>query len=93
MFGPLLEVEMWIKRRPLWREAHLEVKSAKNCQSLTAFGGCDVEKVHGIVARIDFQVDMYKTLRVWAAFGRPDAEKVHAVGARSTLGSQICQKL
>ena len=26
MFGPLLEVEMWKKCTPLWREAHLEVK-------------------------------------------------------------------
>jgi len=29
-FGPLLEVEMWKKWTPLWREAHFEVKSAKN---------------------------------------------------------------
>ena len=30
MFGPLLEVEMLKKCTPLWREAHFEVKSAKN---------------------------------------------------------------
>ena len=30
MFGPLLEVEMSKKCTPLWREAHFEVKSAKN---------------------------------------------------------------
>ena len=29
-FGPLLEVEMSKKCTPLWREAHLEVKSAKD---------------------------------------------------------------
>ena len=29
-FGPLLEVEMSKKCTPLWREAHFEVKSAKN---------------------------------------------------------------
>jgi hypothetical protein len=28
--GPLLEVEMSKKCTPLWREAHLEVKSVKN---------------------------------------------------------------
>jgi len=27
---PLLEVEMWKKCTPLWREAHFEVKSAKH---------------------------------------------------------------
>ena len=30
MLGPLLEVEMSKKCTPLWREAHFEVKSAKN---------------------------------------------------------------
>ena len=30
-FGPLLEVDMSKKRTLLWREAHLEVKSVKNC--------------------------------------------------------------
>ena len=29
-FGPLLEVVMSKKCAPLWREAHLEVKSVKN---------------------------------------------------------------
>ena len=29
-FGPLLEVELSKKCTPLWREAHLEVKSVKN---------------------------------------------------------------
>ena len=31
MFAPLLEVRMWKKCTPLWREAHFEVKSVKNC--------------------------------------------------------------
>ena len=30
-FGALLEVEMSKKCTPSWREAHFEVKSAKNC--------------------------------------------------------------
>ena len=50
-FGPLLEVEMSKKCTPLWREAHFEVKSAKNWRSQTTFGSWDVEKVHAVVAR------------------------------------------
>ena len=38
MLGPLLEVEMLKKCTPLWREAHLEVKSVKIHWSLTTFG-------------------------------------------------------
>ena len=36
--GPLLEVQMLKKCTPLWREAHFEVKSAKNWRSRTTFG-------------------------------------------------------
>ena len=36
---------------PLWREAHFEVKMHKTPQLRTAFGSCDVEKVHAVVAR------------------------------------------
>ena len=43
--GPLLEVELSKKCTPLWREAHLEVKSVKNWRSRTTFWSCDVEKV------------------------------------------------
>ena len=39
---------------PLWREAHLEVKSVKNWQTRSTFGSWDVEKVHGVVARSTF---------------------------------------
>ena len=39
---------------PLWREAHLEVKSVKNWRSRTTFGSWDVEKVHAVVARSRF---------------------------------------
>ena len=41
-FGALLEVEMSKKCTPLWREAHFEVESAKNCRVRSAFGGSDV---------------------------------------------------
>ena len=36
--GPLLEVEMWKKCTPLWREAHFEVKMYKTPQCRTTFG-------------------------------------------------------
>ena len=41
-FGPLLEVEMSKKCTPLWREAHFEVKSAKNWGVRSTFGRSDV---------------------------------------------------
>ena len=53
-FGPLLEVEMSKKCTPLWREAHFQVKMYKTPQLRTAFGSCDVEKVHAVVARSTF---------------------------------------
>ena len=40
--GPLLEVEMSKKCTPLWREAHVEVKSAKDCGVRSIFGRSDV---------------------------------------------------
>ena len=53
-FGTLLEVEMLKKCTPLWREAHVEVKSVKNWQVRDTFGSWDVEKVHAVVARSTF---------------------------------------
>ena len=41
-FRALLEVEMSKKCTPLWREAHFEVKSAKNCGVGSAFGRSEV---------------------------------------------------
>ena len=52
--GPLLEVEMSKKCTPLWREAHFQVKMYKTPGVRTTFGGCDVEKVHAVVARSTF---------------------------------------
>ena len=43
--GPLLEVQMSKKCTPLWREAHLEVKSVKKVRVLSLFWRADVEKV------------------------------------------------
>ena len=53
--GPLLEVTMSKKCTPLWREAGFEVKMYKAPQCRTAFGSCDVEKVHAVVARSRFR--------------------------------------
>ena len=75
-FGPLLEVQMLKKCTPLWREAHFEVKSAKNWRSRTTFGSWDVEKVHAVVARSTFRSQKCKKLRVWSLFWRYDVEKV-----------------
>ena len=47
MFAPLLEVRMWKKCTPLWREAHFEVKMWKTPGVRTTFGGSDVEKATG----------------------------------------------
>ena len=52
--GPLLEVVMWKKCTPLWREAHFQVKMYKTPQLRTTFGSCHVEKVHAVVARSTF---------------------------------------
>ena len=50
MLGPLLDVEMSKKCTPLWREAHLEVKSVQNTLSFGALLEVDdVEKVHAVV--------------------------------------------
>ena len=38
ILGPLLEVEMSKKCRPLWREAHFQVKLYKTPHSRTTFG-------------------------------------------------------
>ena len=54
-FGPLLEVAMSKKCTPLWREAHFQVKMYKTLHVRATFGGSDVEKVHGVVARSIFQ--------------------------------------
>ena len=39
---------------PLWREVHFQVKMYKTSQRRTAFGSCDVEKVHAVVVRSTF---------------------------------------
>jgi len=46
MFAPLLEVPMWKKCTPLWREAHFEVKMLKTPGVRTTFGSSDVASLH-----------------------------------------------
>ena len=43
------------KCTPLWREAHFEVKMYKAPQLRSTFRGCDIEKVHAVVARSAFR--------------------------------------
>ena len=52
--GSLLEVAMFKKCTPLWREARFEVKMYKTHQPRNTLGSCDVEKVHTVVARSTF---------------------------------------
>ena len=54
-FGPLLEVVMWEKCTPWWREAHFQVKMRKAPHVRATFGGSDVEKVDVVVARSTFR--------------------------------------
>ena len=58
--GPLLEVEMSKKCRPLWSEAHFEVKMYQTHQVRTTFGSWDVEKEYGVVARSIFRSENVK---------------------------------
>ena len=69
-FGPLLEVVMSKKCTSLWREAHFQVKMYKARHARTTFGGCDVEKVHAVVARSTFRSQKCKKLQVLSLFWR-----------------------
>ena len=66
--GPLLEVAMWKKCTPLWREAHLEVKMYKTHHIRTTFGSSDVEKVHAVVGRSTFRSQNVKNTRFRCRF-------------------------
>ena len=89
--GTLLEVELWKKCTPLWREAHFEVKSVKNSRSRTTFGSWAVVKVQPLWHEAHFEIKMYKTHHGRTTFGSWDVEKVHAVVARSTFPSHNVQ--
>ena len=72
ILGPLLEVERSKKCTPLWREAHFEVKSAKNWRSRTTFVSWDVKKVSKkctpLWREAHFEVKSVKNWGFWAFF-------------------------
>ena len=72
MYGPLLELEMFKKCTPLWREAHFQVKMYKAPHVRTTFGSWHVEKVHAVVAQANFQVKRLKTSHVRTTFDGSD---------------------
>ena len=56
MVGPLLEVEMLKRCRPLWREAHFEVKMFKTLGVRTTFGGAEriiIQTMHDVYVPCD----------------------------------------
>ena len=74
--GALLEVQPFKKCRPLWCEAHLELKMYKTPQSRNTFGTWDVEKVHAVVTRSTFRsqnVQSCKATQPRSTFGSWDA--------------------
>ena len=93
ILGRLLEVEMFKKCTPLWREAHVESKCTKH----TILGPLlEVEmskKCTPLWREAHFEVKMLKALGVRTTFGIWDVEKVHAVVARSTFRSQMLKTL
>ena len=60
-FGALFEVKMSNKCTLSCREAHFKVKMCKTYHSQSTFGSWAIEKVHAVVARTHFKVEMYKT--------------------------------
>ena len=68
----LLEVELFKKYTPFWRETHLQANSVKNWRSRTTFGRSDVEKVHAIVARSTFRSQNVQSTRGSTTFGGSD---------------------
>ena len=60
------------KCTPLWREAHVEVKSGKNWRSRSTFWSSDVEKVHDVVALSTCRSKNEKTHHIRTTFGLHD---------------------
>ena len=96
--GPLLEVQMSKKCRkscaPLWREAHLEVKSVQNAPCSDHFWRLRCRKsARRCFDEAHFQVKSVENWRSRTLLEVQTVEKLHAVVARSTFGSQNCKKL
>ena len=78
---------------PLWRKAHLEVKTLKNWRSRSTFWSSDVEKLHAAVAKNTFGSENVKKQTVSEPFWSSDVEELHAAVAKSTFGSEHVRKL
>ena len=93
MVGPLLEVAMWKKCTPLWREAHFEVK--RKCTKHTIVGPllevAMSKKCTPLWREAHFEVKMHKAHHCRTTFASWDVEKVHGVVARSTFRSENVQ--
>ena len=93
-FGRLLEVEMWKKCTPLWREAHFQVKMYKTPQLRATFGSAHVEKVHAVVVRSKF-----RSKNVQNTLGSDDfwkfrcGKSARRCGAKHILKSKVSKHL
>ena len=77
------------KCTPLWREAHLQVKSQRHL----TFGALLEEmskKCTPLWREAHAQVKMYKTHHVQTAFGSRDVEKVHAFVIAKHISRSTC---
>ena len=102
ILGPLWEVAMSKKCTPLWREAHFQVKTAKNWGVRTTFGSWDVEKVQAVVAQSTFPSqnvqstpfsDHFWKLRCRKSVRRCQVKTVKNWGLRTTFGSWDVEKV
>ena len=74
---------------PLWREAHLEVKSVKNW----TFGSWDVKKVHAVVARSTFPSQNVQNTRASDHFWKLRCRKsARRSGAKHISAKSKCTK-
>ena len=78
---------------PLWREAHVDVKTYRTHHSRSTFRSWDVQKVCTPLWReAHFEVKMTKAFHSRCTFGSWDVEKMHATVARSMFWSQNTKK-
>ena len=89
-FGSLLEVEMSKKCKPLWREAHFQVKRYKAHQVRTTLEVAMSKKCTPLWREAHFQVKMYKThqVRTTPLWGEAHLEvkMLKTPGVRTTFG-------
>ena len=81
--------------KPLWREAHLQVKMQKTPQRRSVFGSWAVENLHAAVARSTFPSQNVKNMRCSGHFLKCGCRKIavkwHAAVAPSKFASQTAQ--